>query len=203
MTLGLQPLAKRKAPKTDVPEQLIYEMYMGQPIYYKGYQAVLAGQKTLEEIMGDSSLQSWLKIKLGAILLNLLEPLGYEVLGGEVGITFEKKSSRSADLAIYKAGMELTNQYAKTAPEIAIEIDVQADTQALGGDMKYITEKTNQYLKNGVKKVIWIFTNANGIMEAPEMDNFRINSWDKDLEIMEGVTINIFQLLENRRKSEA
>lgn len=196
-------MAKKKAPKTEVPELLIYEMYKGQPIYYKGYREVLSGQKTPEQIMGDSSLQSWLKTKLGFILLPLLEEKGFEIFGGELGITFKNEGWRSADLAIYKAGMELTNQYAKTAPEIAIEIDVQADTQALGGDMKYITEKTNQYLRNGVKKVIWIFTNASGLMEATEVDNFKISSWDKDLEIMEGIIINISLLLENRNKTTA
>lgn len=191
---------EKEVVKTEIPKYLIYEMYMGKPIYYRGYEEVLAGTKTLEQIMGDSTLQSWLKIRLGIVLSQHLESLGYEVFGGELGITFKKEGWRSADLAIYKYGMELTVKYAKISPQVAIEIDVQADTKSLGGEMKYVEEKTNQYLKHGTKKVIWIFTNAGAIMEATEQNNFQINSWDKDLEIMEGVSINIAQMIENRRK---
>ncbi len=48
----------------DVPASLIYEWDDGQPIYYRGYQEVLMGKKTAEEIMGDSTLQAWIKSKL-------------------------------------------------------------------------------------------------------------------------------------------
>jgi hypothetical protein len=187
--------------KTEIPEYLIYEMYLGQPIYYRGYEEVLNGTKTFEQIMGDSSLQSWLKTRLTIILSPLLELVGYELFAGELGITFEKEGWRAADIAIFRAGeLELSAHYAKISPEIALEIDVQADSKNLGGDMKYIKTKTNQYLAHGTKKVIWIFTNAGAIMEATEQSNFQINSWDKDLEIMEGVTVNIAQMIENRRK---
>lgn len=175
---------------------------MGQPIYYKGYRDVLNGTKTFEQIMGDGSLQSWLKIKLGAYLLNLLEPLGYEVYGGEVGILYEKDNKRSADLAVYPAGYKLDAHYIKISPEIAIEIDVQSDTQDLGGDMKYIKTKTNQYLSHGTKKVIWIFTSASAVMESTKQKKFQIDSWDKDVEVLDGIKFNIAEMLEARRQKQ-
>ncbi len=203
MTNAVLDIPSKKEPvKSEVPEHLIYEMYKGQPIYYKGYRDVLNGTKTFEQIIGDSSLQSWLKIKLGAYLLNLLEPLGYEVYGGEVGILYEKDNKRSADLAVYPAGYKLDSHYIKISPEVAIEIDVQSDTQDLGGDMKYIKTKTNQYLSHGTKKVIWIFTNASAVMESTKQKKFQIDSWDKDVEVLEGISFNIAKMLEARLQKQ-
>ena len=202
-TAVLEKIPETKIAETEVPEYLIYEMYMGQPIYYRGYRDVLKGTKTFEQIMGDSSLQAWLKTRLSYFMLPLLEERGFEIFAGELGINYEKEGWRAADIAIYKAGMELTVHYAQTSPDIAIEIDVQADTKDLGGDMKYIKTKTNQYLSHGTKKVIWIFTNAGAVMEATKQNKFQINSWDQDVQVMEGVSVNIAQMIENRRNKPA
>ena len=204
MTAGLETLKKKGVTEKEIPEHLIYEMYMGQPIYYRGYEEVLAGTKTFEQIMGDSSLQGWLKTWLGHIFINLLYEKGYEIIVGELGITFKKGDWRAADVAIFKvADFELNNQYTKAVPEFIFEIDTKANTKQVGGYMKYVSDKTNQYLEHGVKKVFWIFTNAGAVLEASEKDNFQVNSWDKDLQIMEGVTVNIAQMIENRRKPTA
>ncbi|MDZ7898360.1 MAG: hypothetical protein U5N85_10110 [Arcicella sp.] len=46
----------RSMPK--IPEALVYETLDGKPFYYKGYKEVLSQKKTLEEIMGCSTLQA-------------------------------------------------------------------------------------------------------------------------------------------------
>lgn len=38
-------------------ESLVYEVLDGRPLYYRGYEDVLSGKKSPEEIMGSSSLQ--------------------------------------------------------------------------------------------------------------------------------------------------
>ncbi len=202
-TAVLEIPSKKETAKTEIPEHLIYEMYMGQPIYYKGYRDVLNGTKTFEQIMGDSSLQAWLKTRLTVLLATLFEEKGYEMFSGELGITYGKEGWRAADIAIYKAGMELSVHYAKVSPEVAIEIDVQSDTQDLGGDMKYIKTKTNQYLSHGTKKVIWIFTNASAVMESTKQKKFQIDSWDKDVEVLDDIKFNIAEMLEARRQKPA
>ena len=45
-------------PKRNIPNYLVYEIMDGKPIYYRGYQSVLNKTKTLEQIMGCSSLQA-------------------------------------------------------------------------------------------------------------------------------------------------
>ncbi|UFH56515.1 hypothetical protein [Spirosoma sp. KNUC1025] len=39
-----------------IPPALIYEMWKGKPVYYRGYRDVLAGKKTIEEIKSCSDL---------------------------------------------------------------------------------------------------------------------------------------------------
>ncbi len=59
-TLDIAPKKRRillhtKRP-TAIPESLVYERLDGQPIYYQGYRDVMAGRKTIEEIIGSSTL---------------------------------------------------------------------------------------------------------------------------------------------------
>ena len=49
---------KTKAQKGKVPTHLIYEIWDGKPIYYKGYKKVLNKPENHERVMGCSSLQS-------------------------------------------------------------------------------------------------------------------------------------------------
>ncbi|MBK8567253.1 MAG: hypothetical protein IPN76_29005 [Saprospiraceae bacterium] len=201
-TAVLDITSKKGTAKSEIPEYLIYEVYMGQPIYYKGYRDVLNGTKTFEQISARNTLQSWLKTRISLGNITVVENSGYEVFMGKLGIDFGPTDWRCCDIAIYKAGIELTPYHVKFAPEIAIEIDVQSDTQDLGGDMKYIKTKTNQYLSHGTKKVIWIFTNASAVMESTKQKKFQIDSWDKDVEVLDGIKFNIAQMLEARRQKQ-
>ena len=42
-----------------IPEELIYEMIKGKALYYRGYEAVLNGEKPSDEIMGSGQLQAF------------------------------------------------------------------------------------------------------------------------------------------------
>jgi len=50
--------AKKPSKKKEIPRELIYEEMDGQPIYYAGYQEVINNNKTLDDIVGSSYLQS-------------------------------------------------------------------------------------------------------------------------------------------------
>ena len=43
----------------NIPDELIYEMVKGKPIYYKGYLDVLSGQKQLQEILKSWETHNW------------------------------------------------------------------------------------------------------------------------------------------------
>ncbi|MEO0043503.1 MAG: hypothetical protein RL329_2951 [Bacteroidota bacterium] len=55
---GEKPKSKRGTAKLIVPDYLVREIIDGDRWFYKGYRDVLAGLKTLEEIMACSTFQS-------------------------------------------------------------------------------------------------------------------------------------------------
>ena len=59
--IGIIP--RKKIPAKKIPSYLIYEIWDGKPIYYKGYEDVVNGIKTKEEIMGGSALQSFIGVQ--------------------------------------------------------------------------------------------------------------------------------------------
>ncbi len=184
-----------------IPNELIYEMDEGRPIFYRGYKEVLKGEKQIEEIMGSSYLQSLLVSQLVHVLMSILSTKDYLVLTNELGILFKKYSWRSADIAIYSKaslkGMPLHNKYMTTPPEIVIEVDTKADFSDVPQPNSYYRKKTNQLLEFGVKKVIWIFTETKEVMVAAPETDWLTHNWQKDIHVIKNATINIAKMLDD------
>lgn len=191
---------KTRIKKKDIPEYLIYEMDEGRPIYYRGYKDVLNGNKTPEQIMGSSSLQS---LMVSLILKFIVQKCDEEFLAltSELGFIFGKKTRRSLDVALYRktviaqGGLPFDNHYTKTAPEIVFEIDTKAELSELPDKNDYFIRKTQQLLDAGVQKVIWIFTSSRKQMLAEQGKTWLTDDWDKDLPILPGIQLNIHQLI--------
>lgn len=58
MVAQISDIPKRRSRK--IPAKFIREEVNGKSYYYKGFKSVLYGTKQIEEIMGSSSLQSFL-----------------------------------------------------------------------------------------------------------------------------------------------
>ena len=186
-------------PAQKIPDALVYEMAGGKPIYYKGYRDVLNKTSNLESVMAESSLQIWLKTRLANLLLALLEPKGYEVVNGELGLLLGNGKSRGADVAIYRSeDFPLSGKFLSNPPEIIIEVDIQADLEDQT-ELDYIIEKIEDYLRFGVKKVIWIFTSARKIMLAEPGQPWLTVNWDTTIETLEGASFNLDEMLKGRR----
>jgi len=185
-----------------IPDTLVYEMQNGEPVYYAGYRDYLNGIKPIEEIRTSSLIQSMIISRLMFILqLNLSDE--YEVLTNELEIQFEKKAWRAADMAIVKTTdieqVEIKNKYLRFAPEIVIEIDTKAELSDLKNPLNYYQEKTDELLAFGIKKVVWIFSETEKVMVARKGEKWEISNWTEDIEIMEGVVVNIAKLLKKRK----
>lgn len=180
---------------TDVPTHLVYEWDDGSPIFYRNYQEVLSGKITSEEVMADSTLQAWIKSKLYLFLCGVLLEKGYEILVGEIGMQLAPKSTRAADIAIFKAEtFTLSNKYTEQAPEIVIEIDVKADYPNSGKLIEYYELKTQKLLAFGVKKVIWIFTDSETVIVInPDQKLFL--DWSDEVEVLPGFGFKLVDLL--------
>jgi len=188
-------------PTQPIPKALIYEVVNGKPIYYKGYRDYLSGTKTIEEIMADSTLQSWLKTWLGHLLIPQLFSKGYEVLSGELGLLLGKGGIRGADVSIFKAeNLTLDEHYSKTAPEVIIEIDVQADlSDSTEHELEYVLSKVDDYFRFGVKQVIWVFSANQKVMNCKPGQPWLTTDWDTTIETVEGATFNIAQIMERKK----
>ncbi len=185
-----RPLPK---PKGKIPESLIYEIMDGKPIYRKGYRDVLSGKKTLEEIMGASTLQSVIVAYLVIQIGKFIDDDTYFVLTGESGIHIDHRNNLANDIAIYDQTVltpaKISKKYADVPPRIAIIIDIEADTSEMT-ENGYIYKKTRKLFDFGVQKPIWVLTDPQVVLIASP-EHIETVNWDKSVEIMDGHTFNI------------
>ncbi len=191
--------SSKKKRKT-IPKELIYEMRNGKPIYYRDYTKVLNGEKTLEEVMGSSKLQSWIISIILNYLFKMLDLSKYMMFTNETGFQWKPRTWRNIDIAIFEKDKILkegiNNKFAKTPPLIAIEIDTKADLSKYEDFMNYSREKTQDLLDAGVKKVVWYTTFDKKLMVAEKDKKWFITDWDEDVEIVDGVILNLKKLID-------
>jgi len=181
-----------------IPSSLIYEEIDGEPIPYAGYEEVLNGTKTLEEIMGSSSLQAKIIRLLLKFLYRTVDGDGYEVYTNESGLHVEKGSNFAGDILIYESkrleNYDFKDSYFDIPPKIIIEIDTKADVKDILGD-GYLARKTRKLHEWGVEKIFWLMTDVNLIVIAAPDEDWLIRDWNKDVELWDEVVINIGELL--------
>lgn len=193
-----QPLSK---PAKKIPEQLIYEIIDGQPFYYSGYKEVVAGKKSLEDIMGSSTLQSFIVTYLVMLLGRKLDENQYTVLASEAGIHLDQHNNLAGDILIFDANtlpiQSLDEHYANIPPQIVIEVDIVAEVENMTRQ-DYMYRKTKKLLEFGVEKVIWVTTASKKVLVATQDEDWTIKDWDKAIEILPDVTFNIGQYLKDK-----
>ncbi|NPA16425.1 MAG: Uma2 family endonuclease, partial [Aquificae bacterium] len=69
------------------------------------------------------------------------------------------------------------------------------DLRKYGDFMNYMREKTHDLLNAGVKRVIWFTTFDRKVMVAEKGKRWFITDWDDTIEIMDGINLNLEQLL--------
>jgi Uma2 family endonuclease len=189
-----------KIPAKKIPAALIYEVIDGKPIYYKGYREVLNGTKKSSEIMGASTLQNMIIQYILRILFRNLDENKFHILTNEQGLHLENKINLSADIAVFETSTlplkAADKHYASVPPKIQIEVDIDADIEDFESSEAYINLKTDKLLAFGVEKVIWILSESKKVMIATKDENWQIINWHKEIEIMEGLTFNIGQYLQ-------
>ena len=185
-------LTKPKRRERKVPEYLIKEVLDDKPVYYKGYRSVMFGQKKLEDIMGSSSLQAFLIYYINSLLIKGLDETVHFVFTGEPGIHIEHRNNFSGDLLVYEASQihKINKHYFDTPPLLQVEVDVEIDNSNFSNN-EYLTAKTRNLLAFGVKKVIWILSSTQTVIVAEPEQDWRIIDWHKDIELLNGIQMNI------------
>ena len=173
---------------------LTYEVVNGKPIYYRGYRDVLAGKKTPEEIMGSSAYHG---ILVAMLSYWLIKNLGrkYVVMSGELGY-FVGEGWRNLDVAVFryedvKDKLE-SEGYMDVAPVLAFEVNVRAEVES---EMEYVLKKSEDLLKSGVGKVVWIFTRPKKVMVFEKGKKGVILDWEDSIPLVEGLKLRLDELL--------
>ncbi len=185
-----------------IPKRFIYEMDEGNPIYYKGTRAIIESNAKNTEPMPDSLFQSWLKGKVYLFLsLLMMDNAKYELTVGEQGLSLKKNLWRAVDIAIFsKANFSLSNNYSTKPPEVAFEIDLKGEFDTPDKVKKDHKRKINQLFKFGVKKIIWIYTDAQ-IVKIITPQGQEYFDWDIDIEVLENYKINIEEIIKKYQKN--
>ncbi len=185
--------------KEKIPDYLIYEVMDGKPYYRKGYKDVINKTKTVEEIMGSSSLQFILIDYLLGIIYGFIDRSKYYIATNEAGLHLSKNNNLANDIAIYSSTIltpdKIVNRYADVPPQLVIEIDTKIDGE---NNNVAINLKTQKLLNFGVERVIWIFTENQKVMIATSGEDWVIKDWNKDVEIMNGNIFNIANYLQEK-----
>ncbi len=187
-------LSRRK--RQELLKVLTYEKVKGKPIYYRGYREVLKGELNPEAVMGSGELHAILLFLIGKFLMDSLGE-NYIVLGGELGFFTSPNSFRSLDVAVYRKE-DMKNPadgYTKKPPLVVVEIDTKADLSRYSSFEEYMYEKTGDLLRAGVQKVIWYITKVRKVLIAEAEKDWITTDWDRDIEVLEGVRLNLKELL--------
>ena len=182
-----------------IPEYLVKEVLNGIPIHYKGYKAVLRKEKTLDDIMGASGLQSFIVSYIYKLLVRQLSDDTYHILTGETGLHLELNDNLSGDIVLFEYDQlsveNIDTHYLNIPPKIDIEIDVNIHTSDFT-EQTYIYQKTDRLLSWGVEKVIWVLSESKKVIVAERGKDWLLIDWSKDIEVIDGVKFNVSQYLE-------
>ncbi len=186
--------------KNSLLKLLTYEKVRGKPIYYNNYQKVLKGELLPEAVRARTLLQAYLLTQVMFSLSKALDMERYYILPGEIRFHFRRGSWRSIDLAVFeKEKIEpfiFQEKPLSVAPKVAVQIETKADLSRYGNIEEYAHEKTKDLLDGGVERVVWIFTKTKRVLLAEEGKDWKVQSWEKAFEVLEGIKVNLKDLIE-------
>lgn len=180
--------------KGKVPDYLVYELIDGKPIYYRGYQEVLQERKKPEDIMGSSALQGVILSFIVSVLYKYSKQDEYWIIINEPGVHLDHKNNLAGDLLVYKKfrlkAEDIKNKYVNIPANVVVEVDTKADLTNQGFET-YVKNKTTKFHQFGVEKLIWILTASKQVIIAEPDKDWPMIDWNKDIEIINGITFNI------------
>ena len=194
---------KVPAPKNGrkIPAYLISELIDGIPFYYRGYRAVLNKTKKLEDIMADSGLQFVLKEHISDRLKAGLDRKKYLLGSGDVGNHIDRRNNLGLDVVVFEKSVltpdKITTRYIDVPAKMVVEIDVNVELPDKKTDLfeEYVVRKVNRLFAFGTEKVVWVFSKSKKVISATPNAPWQISNWNDDVELMNGIVMNIDRYL--------
>jgi hypothetical protein len=188
-----------------IPDYLIKEEINGKRVAYRGFLDVMADTKDISDIIGIGGTQAFVISRILKTLFKSLINENYHILTNEIGLSLNAESHVSCDIGIFEKSIlipsKINNQYADVAPKIVMEVGINEQMinkdATITGDFHYVFTKIQALLDFGVEKIIWILPEAKRNLVATNDDKWFFLPWNTDIEILDGVTFNIAQFIEN------
>ena len=183
-------------------DKLVYEEMDGRKLYRKGYKKFLNQTKTIEEVMGCSSLQAAIVSVLLSYLYRNIEDEGFEIMTNEAGLHISLGNNLSSDIILYDAkdffNYCLDEHYFNVAPKMVIEVDIKIELEEDMDPVDYWTKKTEKLLSFGVEKVVWVFSEDKKIIIAEPNKDWKTCDWTMDFELMPNHILNIQRMIDKK-----
>jgi Uma2 family endonuclease len=199
--VALKTMKNRKLKPSTIPAALIYEIIDGKPIYYNGYKAVLKGEKTIDDTIITGVRQTRMLNAIQGYLQKKHADTKLTIFVGEIGIHISTNNNFSCDLVIFEDAvlntLENSNKYFPVPPKIIVEVDTDADLSEVNF-VRYMLSKTKKLLNFGVEKVVWVFSEYQKVMIAVPNGDWITRDWDKDIEILDGDSVNLAELFKSK-----
>ena len=123
----IAPFIRHNLTSQNTTDCLIYEIIDRKPVYFKGYQDTLSGEKQVGEITGSSMLRSYILTNITAKIFNFLAYDLFTILT-HTNLYLDKSNNLAGDILIFDNDIlkseSIDEHYADVPPKIAIEIDV-------------------------------------------------------------------------------
>jgi Uma2 family endonuclease len=184
-----------------LPSILVHEELNGRKLYRKGYKQFLSRTKTIEEIIGCSSLQGVIISILLRYLYTHTDENEYEIFTNEAGLHVSLGNNFSSDIILYSAEearkYQYDDHYFNVAPKMVIEVDIKIELEGINST-DYWTKKIQTLFDFGVEKVIWIFTEDKKIILAEPNKDWITCDWAKDFELISNHVLNLEKMIEKK-----
>jgi hypothetical protein len=191
------PVRRRK-----VPDYLVKEEIDGIKFYFRGYKQVLNKTKSLQDIMGCSSLQSFLVEYLLTLFIEGGAQKRYRVFTNESGNHLALHNNLQFDIALYDKNLltadKITRCYVQSVPPrlvIEVDMDVELEDSGLQTMEEFVLLKTGKLIEFGTHKIIWILSKSKKVVVAEAGKTWTIHDWNEDLELLDNIRFNIGQYL--------
>ena len=184
-----------------ISKNLVYEELNGRKLYRRSYKDVLNQTKTIEEIMGCSSLQGIIISILLRYLYAHTDENEYEIVTNEIGLHMSQGNNLSSDIILYDAEdarqYQFDIHYFNVAPKMVIEVDVKIELEDIR-DFEYINKKNKTLFDFGVERIVWVFTNSKKVLLAEPNQDWILRDWSRDFEMIDGHSINLEKLIDKK-----
>jgi hypothetical protein len=79
---------------------------------------------------------------------------------------------------------------------VVIEVDIKIDeSEHFQDEEGYTYKKTEQLLKWGVERVIWVFSSSRRILVADNLQKWEFVSWDLPITVIDDHEVNVWDLM--------